>query len=194
MAVAGRNKLIRPEPTSASPGAGEADGFHRRLVLTSREESALPTIFDPDGPAGEFAAVAVGDLDADAATAVRDRLDGDLVTREETAYDRGGAELTIFSFLSRRADVSRQAFADEWRRFGDLFLATSELSDHCCRYAQDHVLGDQAEDFDGVAEMGFRDIGAVVDFLAEPALVEKLFPAEEPFIDRSRGLVLLTRP
>jgi hypothetical protein len=34
----------------------------------------------------------------------------------------------------------------------------------------------------------------VVSFLSEPALVEELFPAEEPFIDRSRGLVLLTRP
>jgi hypothetical protein len=193
MAAAGRNKLIRPEAISASRGPGEADGVRRHLVLTSRDEPALPEIFDPGGPAGEFAAVAVRGLGTDTASAARDRLDGDLVTREETAYDRGGAELTIFSFLTRRPELSREAFADEWRRFGDLFLATTELSDRCCRYAQDHVVGDRAG-FDGVAEMGFRQIGDVVEFLAEPALVEKLFPAEEPFIDRSRGLVLLTRP
>jgi hypothetical protein len=194
MAAAGRNKLIRPESISASPGPGEADGFFRHLVLTSRDESALPAIFGPDGPAGEFAAVAVRDLGADTDPAAQDRLDDDLVTREETAYDRDGAELTIFSFLTRLPDMSREAFAAEWRRFGELFLSTTELSDRCCRYAQDHVVGDQAAGFDGVAEMGFRGIGDVVDFLAEPALIEKLFPAEEPFIDRSRGLVLLTRP
>jgi hypothetical protein len=194
MAAAGRDKLIRPESTSASPAPGEADAFFRHLVLTSREESALPAMFGADGPAGEFAAVAVRDLGAGPDPGARDHRDGDLVTREETAYDRGGAELTIFSFLTRRPDVSRAAFADEWRRFGGLFLSTTELSDRCCRYAQDHVIGDQPGGFDGVAEMGFRGIGDVIDFLAEPALVEKLFPAEEPFIDRSRGLVLLTRP
>jgi hypothetical protein len=194
MAAAGRDKLIRTESISASPGPGEADGFFRHRVLTSREEPALPPMFSPHGPARDFAAVAVRDLAADPGPTARDRPDGDLVTREETAYDHGRSELTIFSFLTRRPEVSREAFAAEWRRFGELFLSTTELSDRCCRYAQDHVIGDEADGFDGVAEMGFRGIGDVIDFLTEPALVEKLFPAEEPFIERSRGLVLLTRP
>jgi EthD domain len=194
MAAACRDKLIRPESISASPRPGEADGFFRHLVLTSRKESALPAMFSPHGPAGEFAAVAVRDLAAGHDPTARDRLDGDLLTREETAYDHGRSELTIFSFLTRRPELSREAFAADWRRFGELFLSTTELSDRCCRYAQDHVISVEAAGFDGVAEMGFRGIGDVVDFLAEPALAEKLFPAEEPFIDRSRGLVLLTRP
>jgi EthD domain len=118
-----------------------------------------------------------------------------LATQEEVIFDLGGTRLTIFSFLHRQAVLSLAEFSDQWRAFADTFAAHGELTRHCSGYVQNHVYApDGRPAFDGVAEMGFRSVADVVAFVSEPSMVEELFPAEEPFIDRTDGVVVLTRP
>ena len=42
--------------------------------------------------------------------------------------------------------------------------------------------------------MGFADIAGVLGLMSEPTLVAELFKEEEPFLDRTDGVVVLTRP
>lgn len=182
-------------------------------IVTTADEPALPEMLGPEGPAAAYGGVGAarfdGGIETLAAMSAGRGSEEDvqtfgvsldpyvLVTHDEVVFDHGGTELRIYSFLGRQAGLSLDQFADEWRRFIDTFCAHEELTRHCSDYIQDHVLAldpTKAPMYDGIAEMGFRSVGDVVAFLSEPALVEELFPAEEPFIDRSRGLVLLTRP
>jgi EthD domain-containing protein len=185
-------------------------------TLTPADDPGLPeALFGPGGITQEFGGVGLAwfdggagtlaDLaaDPDAATALADevgtfggRLGDDLLaTEEEVIYDHGGAQLKIFSFLQRQKGLSLAEFADQWRAFADTFAAHQELTRHCCGYVQNHVYAPEgAPKHDGVAEMRFRSIADVVAFVSEPSLVEELFPAEEPFIDRTDVVVILTRP
>ena len=183
-------------------------------TLTTADDPSLPAMLAPDGPGAAYGGVGAASFDGGFATLAAIAADSRgaaedvetfgtdlapylLVIHEEVVFDRGGTELRIYSFLARQPQLSLDEFAEQWRAFIDTFLAHEELTRHCSAYVQDHVLAPEpaaAPMFDGIAEMGFRSVEDVVSFLSEPALVEELFPAEEPFIDRSRGLVLLTRP
>jgi hypothetical protein len=114
-------------------------------------------------------------------------------TTEDVIFDHGGTGLTIFSFLHRRRDITRAEFSKRWRAFAREFLARETLTRHCSRHVQDHVLEGAETRFDGIAEMGFREPADALAFLSESALAHELFPLEEPFIDRTHGIVVLTR-
>jgi len=183
-------------------------------IVTTADEPSLPELLGPDGPSAPYGGVGAAHFDGGAETLAGIAADPRgaeenvatfgvslasfvLATVDEVVFDHGGTQLRIYSFLARQPQLSLEQFAEQWRAFIDTFCQHDDLTRHCAAYVQDHVLALDPEVppiFDGVAEMGFRTIDDVVAFLSEPALVEELFPAEEPFIDRSRGLVLLTRP
>jgi hypothetical protein len=183
--------------------------------LTPADQPALPTAFfapggisDAWGGVGEAwldgGAQALGEIATDPAVkAARDHeaevfgqpIEHSMAVQDETVFDSGDAQLKIFSFLRRQSHLSLDEFADAWGAFADLFLEHGELTRHCASYVQSHVVDPPPDArFDGVAIMGFRAVDDVVAFMAEPSMGAELFPAEEPFLDRSHGVVVLTRP
>jgi hypothetical protein len=204
----------RGEEQAARPGFAAVTRYEQCPLITPADEPSLPDAVAPNGPTAAFGGVGAisfrGGLESLAAIspdlhsgapelpvfgeALTPHL---LVVHDEVVFDYGGTELRIYSFLARQPWLSLEQFADHWRRFIETFLAHKELARHCSAYVQDHTLALDPQTqprFDGVAEMGFRNVDDVVTFLSEPTLVGELFAAEEPFIDRSRGIVLLTRP
>jgi EthD domain len=173
-------------------------------------EGDLPeALFAPGGLSTAFSGVGVASLDAvDASelTAVADVIERALgpaansqpgrvhPSSSETVFEDGDAGLRIFSFLHRQAHLSRAEFSDLWRGFIDTFMAAGELRRHCSSYIQNHVPSDAETMFDGIAEMGFRTLADLLAFMSEPSLVQELFPAEAPFIDRTDGVAIMTRP
>jgi EthD domain len=115
-------------------------------------------------------------------------------TLAETVFDHGETQLRIFSFLHRQAHLSRTEFSDLWRGFIDTFMAADELRRHCSAYVQNHVPPGAETMFDGIAEMGFGSLADLLAFMSEPSLAQELFPAEAPFIDRTDGVAIMTRP
>jgi EthD domain len=184
-------------------------------TLTPADEPGLPeALFGPLGISGDFAGVglawfvggagAVADLATNTTSAASIGGDAEaapgrpagnlLATQEEVVFDLGGTQLKIFSFLQRRAGLSLAEFSDLWRAFAETFAAHDELTRHCSGYVQNHVYApDGRPGYDGIAEMCFRSVDDVVAFISEPSMVEELFPAEEPFIDRTDVVVVLTR-
>jgi hypothetical protein len=183
--------------------------------LTPADEPGLPAAFFAPGAISDAWAgvgeawldggmpglAALGsDPDVIAARAVEAAVFGapietSMAVQEEIVFDNGQAELKVFSFLCRQPHLSLDEFADAWGAFADVFLAHDELTRHCALYIQSHVVDPPPEAcFDGVAVMGFRSVDDVVAFMAEPSMAAELFPAEEPFLDRSHGVVVLTRP
>jgi hypothetical protein len=204
----------RSEGNMSLPAFERFSRYEHCGIVTTADEPSLPGLLAPDGPSAPYGGVGAARFDGGAETLAAIAADPRgaehnvatfgvslapyvLATHDEVVFDHGGTELRIYSFLSRQPELSLEQFAEQWRAFIDTFCQYEELTRHCSAYVQDHVLALDPEFppmFDGIAEMGFRTIDDVVSFLSEPALVEELFPAEEPFIDRSRGLVLLTRP
>jgi hypothetical protein len=206
----------------AALGRAERFTFYEQCdTLTPADEPGLPeALFGPLGITGDFAGVqlawfgggadamaggddAVTELAAEATSpgstaasvAAPARLAGKLLaTQEEVVFDHGGTQLKIFSFLQRQPALSLAEFSDQWRAFAETFAAHDELTRHCSGYVQNHVYApDGRTEYDGVAEMGFRSVADVVAFISEPSMIEELFPAEEPFIDRTDVVVVLTR-
>lgn len=201
----------RGDEEAKRPGFSAVSRYEQCRLVTPADEPSLPEALAPAGPAAAYGGVGAISFSAKLESLTRDlrpdEPDPDifgepltphlLVTHDHVVFDRGGTELRIYSFLARQPGLSLEDFADHWRRFIETFLAHEELVRHCSNYVQDHTLALEPQPeprFDGVAEMGFRNVADVAAFLSEPSLVEELFPAEEPFIDRSRGIVLLTRP
>jgi hypothetical protein len=195
----------------------ERFSFYEQCATVGRgDEPELPgALFGPGALNDSYGGVGVAHFDGGAQTLAD--LDGDPdapaarddehptfggplgenmhVTHEKVIFDHGGTELRIFSFLHRREGLTLEEFSDQWRAFADIFLAHEELTRHCSSYVQDHVWEDDgAARFDGIAEMGFRSIQDVVAFVSEPTMVSELFKEEEPFIDRTHGVAILTRP
>jgi len=195
--------------------SGQFTHYEQCETLTPADEPALPeSLFGPLGISGDFAGVAqawfvggsgaVADLATDTTWAASTggeaqpapaRPAGNLLaTQEEVVFDLGGTKLKIFSFLQRRAGLSLAEFSDQWRAFAQTFAAHDELVRHCSGYVQNHVYApDGRPRYDGIAEMSFRSVDDVVAFISEPSMVEELFPAEQPFIDRTDVVVVLTR-
>jgi EthD domain len=173
-------------------------------------DNDLPeALFAPGGLSTAFPGVGVASLDgvdATELTAVADVIERALgsaadsergrvhPSSSETVFEDGDAGLRIFSFLHRQAHLTRAEFSDLWRGFIDTFMAAEELRRHCSSYIQNHVPSDAETMFDGIAEMGFRTLADLLAFMSEPSLVQELFPAEAPFIDRTDGVAIMTRP
>jgi hypothetical protein len=172
-------------------------------------EDGLPAaLFAPGGLSTAFPAVGVASLDgpdATGLTAAADEIERALdpagaeagrvhPSCSETVFEDGETGLRIFSFLHRQAHLSRAEFSDLWRGFIDTFMAAEELRRHCSSYIQNHVPSDAETMFDGIAEMGYRTLTDLLAFMSEPSLVQELFPAEVPFIDRTDGVAIMTRP
>jgi EthD domain len=204
----------RSERNMRLPAFERFTRYEHCTIVTTADDPSLPALLAPDGPSAPYGGVGAARFEggAEALAAITTDPRGAeedletfgaplasyvLATHDEAVFDHGGTELRIYSFLARQPGLSVKQFSEEWRRFIETFCAHEELTRHCSAYVQDHVLTLDPQTtpaFDGIAEMGFRSLEDVVAFLSEPSLVQELFPAEEPFIDRSRGLVLLTRP
>jgi hypothetical protein len=204
----------RSERNMSLPAFARFSSYEHCGIVTTADEPSLPELLGPNGPSAPYGGVGAARFEGGAETLAAIAADPRgaeqnvatfgvsiasyvLAIHDEVVFDHGGTQLRIYSFLGRQAGLSAEQFGAEWRRFIETFCAHEELTRHCSEYVQDHVLAlDPAATpmFDGIAEMGFRRIEDVVAFLSEPTLVDELFPAEEPFIDRSRGLVVLTRP
>jgi hypothetical protein len=184
-------------------------------LLTPEEAGLPPALFGPGGLSLAYGGVGVAWFENAAGTpdgarpdlGPRRALENELdafgaplganlhATEEEVIFDKGGTQVRIFSFLHRRSNLTLAEFSAQWRAFADTFLAHEELARHCTSYVQDHVIEAEGESrFDGIAEMGFRDPGGALGLLSEPTLAHELFREEEPFLDRTDGVVVLTRP
>jgi hypothetical protein len=184
-------------------------------LLTPEDASLPPALFGPGGLSLAYGGVGVAWFEDAAATPVvagpdfapRRALEDELdafgtplganlhATEEEVIFDKGGTQVRIFSFLRRRSNLTLAEFSAQWRAFADTFLSHTELTRHCTSYVQDHVIDAEGESrFDGIAEMGFRDPGGALGLLSEPTLAQELFREEEPFLDRTEGVVVLTMP
>ncbi len=184
-------------------------------MLTPADDPAIPAaLFGPGGISDGWAGVgeawlqgggeALMEIASDAVVlAARDHepdvfgraIEYSMAVQDDVVFDAGGTEVKIFSFLRRQPGMTLDAFADEWGAFADQFLEHEELTRHCSSYIQSHVVDPPADArFDGIAIMGFRSADDVTAFMTEPSLANELFPAEEPFLDRSQGIVVLTAP
>ena len=184
-------------------------------LLTPEDAGLPPALFGPGGLSLAYGGVGVAWFENTGGTAaaagpdfaprraLKDELDAfgaqlgaNLhATEEDVIFDKGGTQVRIFSFLHRRSNLTPAEFSAQWRAFADTFVAHEELARHCTSYVQDHVIEGEGEPrFDGIAEMGFRHPGGALGLLSEPTLVQELFKEEEPFLDRTDGVVVLTRP
>ncbi|CAB4941132.1 unannotated protein [freshwater metagenome] len=124
-------------------------------------------------------------------------IENSFLFQDELIYDRGDTNIKIFSWLKRQPNLTLDEFADQWRDFIDLFLTHDELVSRSQMYIQSHVFdptGAGDARFDGVAIMGFSSVEQMLDFMGQPSLVEELFPAEAPWLDRTQGVVVVGRP
>jgi hypothetical protein len=200
---------------SAMPFRDRLTHYQQCGLLTPEDAGLPPALFGPGGLSLGYGGVGVAWFEHAAGTsavaspefepkrvledgydAFGARLGANLhATKSEVIFDKGGTQVRIFSFLHRRSNLTLADFSAQWRSFADTFLAHGELTRHCTSYVQDHIIEGQGETrFDGIAEMGFRDPGGALGLLSEPTLAEELFREEEPFLDRTDGVVILTRP
>ena len=198
------------------PGFARLHRHELHAALTPADDPGLPpAMFVPGAISSDYGGVGVARFDGDLAGLAdqrggadaqavradeRDTFGSELganahLTRDEVVFDHGGTTLNIFSFLHRQKALTLQEFSEQWRGFADAFLAHPELTRHCSSYIQAHRVADAGDArFDGIAVMGFRDLSGVFALMSEPTLVGELFKEEEPFLDRTDGVVVLTRP
>jgi hypothetical protein len=117
-------------------------------------------------------------------------------TREVVKRDEGGTKVKLVAFLRRQEGMSREEFSEYWEhQHGPLFLGTEELTGRVTKYVQNHVLPTNSGPFDvydGVVEIGFREIADVARVFGHPSYTEIIRPDEERFLDSDRQLVVAT--
>ena len=102
------------------------------------------------------------------------------------------APVTLFAFVRRRTDLSREEFLVHWRdRHGPLIRDTPGLGDRIERYEQHAVREDDRSGFDGVAVQTYRDWQTFLDILSSPA-GEAMRADEAQFLDPSSIQVVFT--
>jgi EthD domain len=122
--------------------------------------------------------------------------DTSLFCREVVFRDTGATTVKLVGFLRRRRGLSREQFSEAWEHtHGRLFLSVPEIDAHVTKYVQNHVLdeftGPLGDDFDGVVEIGFADLGDVSEIFGQ-AYLDRVRPDEQRFVDLDTMIVLLT--
>ena len=108
--------------------------------------------------------------------------------------------LKLLCLLRRIESRSSEDFHEHWRSIhGPIVRDTPELARHLLGYRQHHRLAsDYAREsgggYDGMAEVGLRDMESFQSFVAEPAYAEKLMSDEEGLLDRDDMHYLLSAP
>ena len=108
------------------------------------------------------------------------------------------AAIKSFIMLTRRPDLSQEAFSRHWREIhGPLAAGMPEVWKYSRRYVQNHLVrplfqNGPAGEFSGVAESWQRSRADGRDFLDEPRYMEVLRPDELKFLDLAACAVLLT--
>jgi uncharacterized protein (TIGR02118 family) len=105
--------------------------------------------------------------------------------------------------LKRRKGMSFDEFDRYWDGVhGDLVVGIPEFTRHVHRYSQSHIVDPayqgegmawKRSDFDGIAEVWFKDIATMTAAFNEPRFVELVGPDDEKFIDRSAVSIMVTR-
>ncbi len=104
----------------------------------------------------------------------------------------------LFCFVTRRLDLSSEAFHAHWRdRHGPLIRDLPRLARHLRRYEQNPRLGDDYErdggpSFDGAAHQIFDAHEDFIEFVKEPDYQEQVRADEQRFLDMGSLSFLLT--
>ncbi|MCH8132446.1 MAG: EthD family reductase [Myxococcales bacterium] len=104
----------------------------------------------------------------------------------------------LFCFVTRRPDLSSEAFSAHWRdRHGPLIRDLPRLARHLRRYEQNPRLDKDAErgsspGFDGVAHQIFDAHDDFIKFVKEPDYQEHVRADEQRFLDMGSLSFLLT--
>jgi uncharacterized protein (TIGR02118 family) len=104
----------------------------------------------------------------------------------------------LFCFVTRRPDLSPEAFGAHWRdRHGPLIRDLPQLARHLRRYVQNPRLnlgGERGEgpSFDGVAHQIFDAHEGFIKFVTEPDYQEHVRADEQRFLDMGSLSFLLT--
>ena len=101
-------------------------------------------------------------------------------------------------FLTRRADLSFEAFSEYWMNtHWPLVQTVPEVAAHTLRYVQQHNIGNvpdfvTAAPFDGVAEAWFRDMDAVHAVMGSQGWADVVVKDDPNFLDVSKTLVMFS--
>ena len=105
--------------------------------------------------------------------------------------------------LKRRKDMSFDEFERYWDgAHGDLVVGIPEFTRHVQRYSQSHIIDPsyggegmawKRADFDGIAEVWFKDIETMTVAFNEPKFVDLVGPDDVQFIDRTAVSIMVTR-
>jgi hypothetical protein len=122
--------------------------------------------------------------------------DTSLFTREVVKRDDGGTRVKLVAFLRRKPGMTREEFSAYWEHeHGPLFLAAGEMTAPVTKYVQNHTLPSNVGPFDlydGVVEIGFRQVGDIARVFGHPSYLEVIRPDEERFLDSSQQIVVAT--
>jgi uncharacterized protein (TIGR02118 family) len=109
-----------------------------------------------------------------------------------------GFMIKLIVFVSRRADLSPQAFQAYWRERHGPLVRGAEVTGRLLRgYVQgltalEAYQGDQPPAFDGTAELYFDSQAEADAFFADPEYLERIHPDESNFADLSRCAFVAT--
>jgi hypothetical protein len=122
--------------------------------------------------------------------------DTTVFTREVVKRDEGGTKVKLVAFLQRKPGMTREQFSEYWEhQHGPLFLDTDEMTAPVTKYVQNHVLPSNQGPFDiydGVVEIGFRELADIARVFGHPAYLQIIRPDEERFLDAAHQIVMAT--
>ncbi|MGI4746466.1 MAG: EthD domain-containing protein [Janthinobacterium lividum] len=101
-------------------------------------------------------------------------------------------------FLTRRADLTFEQFADHWLNVHwDAVRTVPEVRKYTIRYTQQHNIGGvpegaRAAPFDGIAEAWLDDLASVKAMLMSDQWASVVQEDDKRFLDTSKTLVMFT--
>lgn len=108
--------------------------------------------------------------------------------------------ITLIVAARRKAGMSPEAFKEHWlERHAPLVLSVPEFARYLKKYAlYPHAEGGNAPglgalpDYDGIGELWFESVDAMMQAFSEPKYLEIIRPDEELFLDRDACLTFVT--
>jgi len=115
-------------------------------------------------------------------------------TAEHVYFERVSPAVEIIAFVYRVPGISRAEFHRRYTLLGERLRDWGGPAALMCRYAQNHVLGDDGGDGpDAIGELGFATAEDLTAMLRAPWLFDELLPYEAGFVDHSRSLQMIAR-
>ncbi len=172
----------------ATPGAAE--------IGLGEKYAGAGVIWTVDGPATLASMASLpADLRRDQADVFAPPLpEAACETVEHSFRDEGVPGVVIIAFLRRNRNLDHAEFSSHWReRHAPLFMEV--MGRHVRRYVQNHaeVAGPAAGDqYDGVAEIGFDSLQAILEVLEDPEYLRLVRPDEERLLEVERQEIVIT--